>query len=131
MRLFKWRFDYRSSAEGVMSQAALPMRKFLKKVNSEYLSTNPITPSRLGKGEASPPDIVKTLFRILFGGPCSSKHSDEIHHRVDPASQEALFIVSKGIIRPQKHIALGVGVKSMTGSRKLAIILKRLGHSLN
>ena len=34
----------------------------------------------------------------------------------------------KGLVKPPKHIALPVSVKSMTGSSELVTILNRLGH---
>ena len=42
-----------------------------------------------------------------------------------------IFTSSKGVVKPPKHIALPVSVKSMTGSAELVTILNRLGHGLS
>ena len=41
------------------------------------------------------------------------------------------FAIRKGLVKPKKHIALGMAVKGMTGSKNLVSILNRFGHCLN
>uniref|UniRef100_UPI00358E4ECA uncharacterized protein n=1 Tax=Myxine glutinosa TaxID=7769 RepID=UPI00358E4ECA len=124
-------FDYRDSAESAITKTALVLRKHLKEVKPVPTSNDQASSIGLDKGDASPPELVRTFFRILFGGLNLAKHSDEVLHRADSASQDALFMTTNGAIWPRKHIAMGIGVKSMTGSRKLVTMLNRLGHSIN
>ena len=44
---------------------------------------------------------------------------------------DALFIVNRGHVKPQKHVALGIALKSLTGSKKIIQLLNRFGHCLN
>ena len=39
--------------------------------------------------------------------------------------------MTRGLVKPQKHLLLGLGVKSMTGSKKVLNILNRLGHCIS
>ena len=51
--------------------------------------------------------------------------------RVRSSCDDTLFIVRRGNIKPAKQVALGVAIKSMSGSKKIVQILNRLGHTLN
>jgi len=46
-------------------------------------------------------------------------------------SQDALFIVKDGKLKPAKHIVTSMSLKSLTGSRKVVTMMNRLGHCLN
>jgi hypothetical protein len=39
-----------------------------------------------------------------------------------------MFITSRGRIKPVKHICLGLGLKSLTGSRRIVEVLNQFGH---
>ena len=49
----------------------------------------------------------------------------------ESTSQDALFVVGRGNVKPKKHVALGITVKSMTGRKQLVTMLNRFGHCLN
>jgi hypothetical protein len=49
---------------------------------------------------------------------------------VDSISEDVIYAISKGVVKPSKHCLLGMGVKSMTGSKKLINILNHFGHSI-
>ena len=40
-----------------------------------------------------------------------------------------MYTVSNGVLKPLKHLCLGVALKSLTGSRKVIEIVNHLGHS--
>jgi hypothetical protein len=42
-----------------------------------------------------------------------------------------MFVTSRGGIKPSKHVCLGLGLKSLTGSRRVIEILNRFGHCVN
>ena len=106
-----------SSPEGQVTQAALLLQEALEKVVKIPLS-DPLTIDSMKKGEGTPPDLVKTLFGVLLGGPDSHMHSESIKCRADSMSQDALFIVTHGVLKPAKHILTAMSLKSLTGSKK-------------
>ena len=46
-------------------------------------------------------------------------------------AQDVVFTVSHGKLKPAKHLCLGIGMKTLTGSKKVINILNRFGHSVN
>ena len=46
-------------------------------------------------------------------------------------AQNELYCATKGGVKPSKHLCLGLGMKSLTGSRKVVEILNRFGHSVS
>ena len=48
-------------------------------------------------------------------------------------AQNALYwtVQQKVRLKPTKHLCLGLGMKSLTGSRKVVEILNRFGHSVS
>ena len=50
---------------------------------------------------------------------------------IQSAAQDAIFSSTSGALKPAKHMCLGLGLKSMTGSRKIIEIMNHLGHCVN
>ena len=123
-------FDFGSSDESIVIRTALILRKALKCVKHSKMPCN-LTTDCLFKDEGSPPDIATEFFKVLYGGLNESNYTADILRRADSSSQDSLFIVSKRLVKPKKHLMLGLGVKSLTGSRKLLTILNRFGHTVN
>lgn len=123
-------YDFKSSPEGQVCTAALLLRRALKAVKKEPLS-HPLTLESLKRGEGDPPKLVQTFFRTLLGGPYPGEHSESVKRRSDSFSQDVLFSVHKGTLKPRKHTMMGLTLKSQTGSRKIVTMLNRMGHSLN
>lgn len=46
-------------------------------------------------------------------------------------SQDSIYTITRGRIRPRKQILLGMTMKSLTGSRKVIDILNRQGYCIN
>ena len=44
-------------------------------------------------------------------------------------SEDVVSAATPGLKKPQKHLVLGIALKSLTGSRKIIEIMNRLGHS--
>ena len=123
-------YDFASSPEYTVIQAAMFLRKAIKDVALTKFS-NCITVEDLAKGEAKPPDLLMTFFQVLHGGPSFKTHNEKVMRTANSASQDALFNVFKGNVKPAKQTLLGLAVKSMTGSKKLLTLLNRFGHTLN
>lgn len=91
----------------------------------------PLSVETLARGEGDPPELVKLFFSILLGGPDYNHHSPSIRWRADSVSQDALFVVKSGKLKPAKHIVTSLSLKSLTGSRKIITMTNKLGHSLS
>ncbi len=66
---------------------------------------------------------------LITGSMQDCTEKDE--RRIQSLADDILFCVTKGVIKPQKHIVLGMGIKSLTGSKKVVTLLNRFGHSIN
>jgi len=122
-------YDYASTEERTVTKAALILRKQLLAVEKSEIVDNPGLDD-LRKGDASAPTLVDDFFKLLYGGITGPKPK-EVERRAQSSSQDALFIVQRGRVKPEKHVTLGMTVKSTTGSRKLVTVLNRFGHCLN
>lgn len=91
---------------------------------------NPLTVDALQAGQANPPEILTHFFKILYTGSSNKEPSDRMSRYIRSASEDALFAVTNGEVKPSKHLCLGMGLKSITGSRKVIEILNHLGHSV-
>ena len=81
------------------------------------------------RGEVTVPELVATFFQNLIGGP-DVRHweSNFKKIRIKSMSEDAVFAAAAGLKKPQKHLMLGIALKSLTGSRKVIKIMNRLGH---
>lgn len=124
-------YDYASDNEQLVTKAALLLRKQLLLVQRKGLPENP-TLADLQEGEASPPDILVKFFTVLYSGQDSAQNcSGQVMRRVRSSCDDALFIVRRGQVKPAKQVALGVAMKSVTGSKKVIQVLNRFGHCIN
>lgn len=121
-------YDFQASEECQLLKAALLLRKHLKNVERNPCS-DPLDLESLTRGEGEAPELVQSFFRTLFGG--GKKSSEATNRRAKSASEDALYIVRNGELKPKKHILLGTLVHSLTGSRKLMTVLNRLGHCIS
>ena len=51
--------------------------------------------------------------------------------RIQSLWDDIVFAVTRGLVKPQKHLLLGLGVKSMIGGKKVLNILNRLRHHIS
>ena len=123
-------YDFMSTEEGFLTRAALFLRKKLKGVGKVDVSEYP-SAEEVAREDASSPKIVKTFFEVLYGGPNPEKYSVKVDRHAESTSQDVLFLVSGGHIKPEKHIPLGIAIKSISRSQKLIDILNRFGHCIN
>ena len=90
----------------------------------------PLNINSLKRGEGKDPELVELFFQTLYGG-LNAVHSEKVTRRAASDSEDALFNVHNGQLKPKKHIILGMLVKSLTGSRKLMSVLNRFGHCIS
>ena len=81
------------------------------------------------------PPLTLLFFRTLIGGIQSeikSAHSEDIIERkVVASASHTVFNCTKGTVCPWKHQSLGLGLRTLTGSKSLLTILNRFGHCIS
>ena len=81
------------------------------------------------RGEVTVPELVTTFFQNLIGAPDVTHWENNFKKiRIKSMSEDAAFAATKRLKKPQKHLMLGIALKSLTGSRKVIKIMNRLGH---
>lgn len=83
-------------------------------------------PATVQNLKESVPDIPQQLdlfFRTLLGGLTQTFQGEQkvaLDRKVASMASDAVFNVTRGSVKPWKHVAMGLGVSSLTGS-KLAL----------
>ena len=67
------------------------------------------------KGQAEPPVVLRIFLKTLYSG-SQRDLSEAIKRLVASTSQDILYSVTRGKLKPSKHLCMGVGFKSLTGS---------------
>ena len=71
------------------------------------------------------------FLNILYTSSTSKESSDQTKVFLNSVSDDVIYAVTKGQVNPSKHCLIGLGMKSITGSRKVIDPLNRVGHSLS
>ena len=113
------------------------VRSIIKETKHEF--PWPPAPEFLNESSMKIPNLAYNMLAWMLTDSC--EFSDEVdfkvpadeitHRRILSIWQDMIFTASKGLVKPPKHIALPVSVKSMTGSSELVTILNRLGHGIS
>jgi len=90
----------------------------------------PLTAENIIHQQVPTPELLKTFFQTLITG-SSEKPSSRVDRYINSLCDDCLFTSTKGAIKPVKHTCLGLGLKSITGSRKVIEILNHFGHCLH
>ncbi len=108
-----------------IKNVALFLRRKIWKLRESKLQ-NPISVEAIRDGQCSSiPAELSEFYRILYTG-----SKDECNQRVEryvkSSAEDDIYKTTRGEVKPSKHMLLGMGLKSITGSekfRKLLIIL--------
>ena len=76
-----------------------------------------LTPDLLLKGQGDPPEELQTFSKVLYTGSVKEETHDKVSRLTDSVCADVMFAVSRGRFKPGKHLNMGLGIKSMTGSR--------------
>ena len=76
------------------------------------------------------PETLIQFLRVLYTG-SSAPASEKVERLIKSAADDMIYAISHGRIKPSKHVCLALGMKSLTGSRKLIEALNRFGHCLS
>ena len=78
------------------------------------------------------PRQLALFFRCLVNGLEEDDCSYEaVNRKVTAMASDAIFNVTRGAVRPWKHMVMGLGFASLTGSKLALQILNREGHSID
>ncbi|GFW12255.1 hypothetical protein TNCV_5112001 [Trichonephila clavipes] len=115
----------------LIDKVAFILRSYILKMDKTTLPSV-MKMEDLINGEYTIPEKLDRFFKALIGGK-DIRHRDGVNcHRLSNSlASDAIYCVSNGIVKPLKHITLGMTVKSLSSSRKMINILNRLGHSCN
>ena len=84
------------------------------------------------KGDIDKPELVELVFQNLIGGPDSRRWANNLKQiRTISISEDVAFAATGRLKKPQKHLMLGIALKSLTGSQKVVKIINRLGHCIS
>lgn len=121
--------EYASGIESRIEEVALFLRRQIFTQSVCPHLTQPLNIQEILSGKNSIPELVVKFFRILYSG-TAKPTTEKVERRVSSSAQDAIFIASNGRLKPKKHILMGLGLKSITGSRKVLEILNHWGHSI-
>lgn len=83
------------------------------------------------KGDCGVPEKLREFFSYLVkGSNYHRRQSDDDNIKIDSLCQDVIYIVTKGRVKPAKHLMVGICMKSLTSSRKVLTILNKCGHSI-
>ena len=82
----------------------------------------------LHRGQGHIPET--QFFTVLYTGSDQQPYIEKIKRLVQSVSQDVIYAKTRGRTKPGKHLTLGLGLKSMTGSRTAIEVLNRHGHCI-
>ena len=68
-------YDYVATPERTITQTALLLRKLVQEVEKTPISSDGTTFDQVKEGDASPPELLLTVFNILYGGTNDKRHT--------------------------------------------------------
>ena len=112
--------------EGIF-EAAIQLRETILKLRSTKLPS-PLTVEAIVAGQTKPPDELLLFYRLLYTGSAELDESNDRSERyILSSAEDDLYKATNGKIKPAKHL-LGMGIKSLTGSRKVQETINHFGH---
>lgn len=109
-------------------RAALILRQEIQSIQQNKLP-DPLNAANLIKGECDIPENVIDFYLNLLNGPNYRRKRGNNGNRLAKSfSEDIIYAVSNGRIKPSKHICLGMSLKSLTNSKKIVNIINRYGH---
>ncbi len=123
--------EQKSSMISILEEAALILRDDVleMKKNSDALPF-PLTASDIAKGEGYTPPSLKHFFQTLYSSQ-RYEASTRLDRVISSSCEDVIYNITNGSIKPSKHCLLGLGLKSMTGSKKVITTLNKYGHSIS
>ncbi|MCG7875152.1 MAG: hypothetical protein N0C90_02335 [Candidatus Thiodiazotropha endolucinida] len=128
----KYALEQASNKDAKIVEAALHLRALILDARNKCVDfPYPVTADILAKGQAEPPELLLKFFKVLYTGSTIKDPTDKVQRCIEATAEDCLFVGSRGVVKPSKHVCLGLGLKSLTGSRKVIENLNRFGHCLS
>ena len=110
--------------------AALHLRSLVMQIPK---SRTPCPATLQNLRECSPdiPDQLQLFFKFLLNGTSEQNNKEVLDRKVNALASDVIFNVSRATVKPWKHVALGLGFSSLTGSKLAIQILNRMGHCIS
>lgn len=84
------------------------------------------------EGEVDAPNKLLLFFRTLYTGTkCTTSTSERVERFIQSSADDAVFASTRGNLKPAKHLTVVLGMKSLTGSRKVVTLLNNFGHCIS
>jgi hypothetical protein len=117
----------KDAMEKEIRNVALFFRDQISKLNENKLP-NPITEESIchGQTETLPMPLLE-FYRILYTG-SRDLSSAKVERYIEASAEDDIYKATSGRVKPAKHMLLAMGLKSLTGSRKILEIVNHFGH---
>lgn len=116
--------------ENRMRDTAYELRNCVRSLESNKLPNN-LSVDDVIRGECDIPEKLFNFISDLIEGPDACEESSEDKIKIKSLCSDIIFMITKGKIKPSKHLTLGLAMKSLTSSRKVVTILNKFGHSIS
>jgi hypothetical protein len=116
----------RNATNDAVLQAALQLRKDMK--DQDVPQT---WPPDVENDSSSIPSSLQWFLIVLLQGEYSNSPPERIDRLTNSFGSDLVYAVSRGKIKPKKHILLPFTVKSLTGNVEMIQTLNRLGHGVS
>ena len=117
--------DSLTNTKTQIRDVAFALRDAIKNLEKRPLSQN-IKLEDLQKGEVDVHEIVDLFIKSVICGPdtvdCDTPAK---RRRIKSISEDLVFAVTSGRMKPRKYVMLGIAMKSLTGSKKVLEMLNR------
>ena len=90
----------------------------------------PLTDETLSRGQHVVPPELKEFFYELYRARTETSQRDKLERLAKCSCDYVVFNVTRGRIKPGKHICMGIALNSLTESRRVIKIMNRFGYSI-
>ncbi len=123
--------DIHDDDSRLLKKAAPVLRQMLRNVKYTCAPlATALTSENFKQGQAEvPQQCIEFFSDVLCTDP--ERPTEKEARLALSLSSDLLYNVTKGHAKPAKHLCMGVGIKSITGSEKVCEILHRFGHCIS
>lgn len=118
-----------SHSTSVVNEVGQNIRSAIKQQQQQQAW--PFTPDAVKWSNFQIPELLRTLLTSILTGDPNKKASQRVEWLLESFSQDLVYGVTCGRVKPPKHILLPTVVKSLTGNIELIQLLNRLGHGVS
>ena len=131
----KKQVHYISFANNTMSNeirnVALFLRAKILKLHDENITLpNPITLEAILEGQCTNVRAEQLEFYGIMYTGTKDEASERIERYIESAAEDDIYKATSGKLKPSILILLGMGLKSITGSRKVQEVVNHFGHCI-